>query len=179
MRRKSLLLLLSVMVAAGSPSNAQVPDWVTQILAAAQLPIVANEIRREGVSNADVISVLDAMRTAGVPANDARLILDSARAARRDNGPVDNFGAFVQTQLASGKRGTELAAAIRAEHARQGKGRAGAGSANAQRGPDGRGPARGANASIGRGRGDAPKTPADTGAGRRGGARGRGRPPIL
>ncbi|HEX9165011.1 MAG TPA: hypothetical protein VF862_03825 [Gemmatimonadales bacterium] len=106
------------------PLRPQLPEWVQQILTAAQLPMVATEARREGVASDQVRAALEAMRTAGVPPSEATLLMDSARAARREHGPVDNFGAFVQSQLAAGKRGQELAAAIRAEHARQGKGNA-------------------------------------------------------
>jgi len=118
----SLLVALSVIWA--EPLRAQLPDWVSQILAAAQLPVVTAEARREGLPGDDIRAALEAMRTAGVPSWEATALIDSARAARREYGPVDNFGAFVQSQLAAGKRGQELAAAIRAEHARQGKGNA-------------------------------------------------------
>lgn len=104
------------------PLRPQLPEWVQQILTAAQLPMVATEARREGVASDQIRVALEAMRAAGVPPSEATLLMDSARAARREHGPVDNFGAFVQSQLAAGKRGQELAAAIRAEHARQGKG---------------------------------------------------------
>ena len=126
---------LTVMLLTGLAGNAsaQVPDWVTQILAAAALPVVAAEAREEGVSSADVRQALEALRGASVPAHEAKDVLDEARKAHREHGPVDNFGAFVQTQLASGKRGRELAAAIRAEHARSGKGRPAARGGNAGR----------------------------------------------
>lgn len=172
MRQKTFALLASLLLGGSNSVAGQLPDWVNQILAAAQLPVVANQVRQDGVPQADILAILDAMRNASVPAYDARVILDSARAARRDNGPVDNFGAFVQSQLASGKRGTELAAAIRAEHARQGKGRPG-GASNA------RGASTGAAARGARGRGADPKAPGDTGRGRNSGGRGRGRPPTL
>src|SRR5687767_15243513 len=73
------------------------------------------------------------MGRSGIPAYEATLVIDTARVVRREHGPVDNFGAFVQSQLAQGKRGRELAAAIRAEHARSGKGNAGRGARGAGR----------------------------------------------
>src|SRR5688572_31866633 len=94
MRHKALIFLMSVTAGGIAPLQAQVPDWVRDILLAAQLPIVTTEARREGVANAEILAVLDAMKNSGVPAFDATVILDSARAARRDNGPADNFGAF-------------------------------------------------------------------------------------
>jgi hypothetical protein len=172
MRPTRLLLSLSLAVGASAPLPAQVPAWVNDILTAAQLPIIATEARQEGIPNADIHSVLDAMRRARLPASDAAVILDSARAARRENGPVDNFGAFVQTQLDAGKRGQALAAAIRAEHARVGRGR-GAGNRGAEaRG--GRGGPPGSAAATPRGRSG---NPAADSAGRGAGGRGRGRPP--
>jgi hypothetical protein len=190
MRRKLPVLLVPILVGFAAPLHAQVPDWVTQILAAAQLPVVTAEVRQQGVSNAEIISVLDAMRNAGISAQDAASVLDAERVARRDNGPVDNFGAFVQSQLAAGKRGTDLAAAIHAEHARQGKGKGrgsaeGRGNASEGRGASaGRGASEGRGASDGRGakpgRGGAvtgkpPAKPSEPD--KKDGNRGRGRPP--
>lgn len=122
MRHKITFLVLAFSLAGGTPASAQQAEWVRQLLIASQLPLVTLEARREGVPNDEIRSVLDAVRRAGVPAFEATALIDTARVVRRDHGPVDNFGAFVQTQLAAGKRGRELAAAIRAEHARVGKG---------------------------------------------------------
>ena len=117
------LLVAALSIGSSRPAVAQVPDWVNQILTAAQLPVVTAEARREGVNDEEIRGVLDAMSKAKVPAHEATAVIDTARAVRREHGPVDNFGAFVQAQLASGKRGRELAAAIRAEHRRAGKGK--------------------------------------------------------
>ena len=172
MRRKISFLLVTLLAGTSAPLHAQLPDWVTQLIAAAQLPIVTAQLRQAGVTSADVIAALDALRKAGIPPYDAASVFDAERAARRDNGPVDNFGAFVQSQLAAGKRGTELAAAIHAEHARQGKGKSG--DRMARPGDDSRG--RGADA--GRGRGAKGKPPeAASGKDTKPGNRGRGRPP--
>lgn len=177
MRSTPLLLVLSLAAGGSSSLRAQVPDWVNEILGAARLPVVATQARQEGIANSDIMAVLDAMKRARVPASEATIILDTARAAHRDNGPVGNFGAFVQSQLDAGKRGRDLAAAIRAEHAKMGRGRAG----GANRGQDA---ARGANASRGQGSGNAAAqrgrsgaNPPGDSAGRGTGNRGRGRPP--
>ena len=127
MRRRMPSLLLAATIGWSAPLRAQVPDWVTQILTAAQLPVATAQARREGATNDEVRAVLDAMKNANVPASEATAIIDTTNAVVREHGPVDNFGAFVQSQLASGKRGRELAAAIRAEHARVGKGHGHAG----------------------------------------------------
>ncbi len=67
--------------------------------------------------------MLDVLSKQSVPAEEAAGILEAESKAAAEHGPTDNFGAFVQAQLASGKRGRELAAAIRAEHQARGKGR--------------------------------------------------------
>ncbi len=123
MSRNSLAFLTTLTLAWASPAAAQLPDWVNDILVATRLPVVADSARREGAGNQSIRDVLEAMSKSRIPAHEATVILDSARVAHRDHGPVDNFGAFVQSQLAEGKRGRELAAAIRAEHARRGKGK--------------------------------------------------------
>jgi hypothetical protein len=124
MNRRTTVLLAAALIGWSTPAFAQVPDWVNQVLTAAQLPVAATEARREGIADTELRKVLDALFNAGVPAHDATALIETERQAHRENGPTDNFGAFVQAQLAAGKRGQELAAAIRAEHARQGKGNA-------------------------------------------------------
>lgn len=169
MRRQLSAVIVSTL-ALSTPAFAQ-QDWVRDLLLAAQLPIVALEARNEGIPSSDIGAILDAVRRNGLPARDAALILDTVRVVRRDHGPTDNFGAFVQSQLAAGKRGTDLAAAIRAEHARMGKGR---GNSSPRVRDDDRRPG---GAPAGRGRGD------DDASARRGSdARGRpgsaGKPPA-
>ena len=124
MSRRTNMLLAAALIGWSIPSFAQVPDWVNQVLAAAQLPVMTSEARREGIASAEIRKVLDALLNAGVPAYEATTLFETERKAHREDGPTDNFGAFVQSQLAAGKRGQELAAAIRQEHARVGKGNA-------------------------------------------------------
>src|SRR5688500_2712532 len=160
MRRPIPSLLATLAIASSTSLQAQVPDWVTQILTAAQLPIVTTEARREGIASEEIRAVLEAMGRSGIPAHEATLVLDTARAVRREHGPVANLDAFVQSQLAAGKRGRDLAAAIRAEHARQGRGRgAGRGGQDQSRAINdsarGRGTGR-PDAARGRGRGNPP-----------------------
>jgi hypothetical protein len=130
MRRLLHALPVVLLAGWGAPLPAQQADWVSQLLTAAQLPVATAEARRAGVTSTDIRSVLDAMIRSKVPAYEATALIDTARVLQREQGPVDNFGAFVQSQLAAGKRGPALAAAIRAEHARQGKGNAAKGAAN-------------------------------------------------
>jgi predicted DNA-binding transcriptional regulator YafY len=113
------------LITLSSSTLAQRPLRANEILAAAELPVSAAHARKEGVSSRDVREALDAMRTAKVPARDAQVVIDEERIARRTNGPMDNFGAFVQSKLQAGLRGRDLAAAIKAEHAARGKNKAG------------------------------------------------------
>ena len=139
MNRRTTTLLAAALIGWSTPSYAQVPDWVNQVLAAAQLPVAASAARREWIAGADIRAVLDALRNAGVPAYEATSVLETTRQVHREHGPTDNFGAFVQAQLAAGKRGQALAAAIRQEHARQGKGNAARGASDDKPGNRGRG----------------------------------------
>jgi hypothetical protein len=122
--------LVLVLAAVSSTSLAQRPQRTqpaqrtNELLAAAALPVSAAQARREGASNREVRDALRALRENKVPAHEARLVIDEERSARKANGPVDNFGAFVQTKLKAGLRGKDLAAAIKAEHVARGKGKA-------------------------------------------------------
>ena len=121
------------LITLSSSSLAQRPQRANEILAAAELPVSAAHARSEGLSNRDLREALDAMRTAKVPARDAQMVIDEERIARRTNGPVDNFGAFVQSKLHAGLRGRDLAAAIKAEHAARGTNKAGKANASGVR----------------------------------------------
>ena len=140
MRRLLHALPVALLLGSSARLPAQQPDWVNQLLTAARLPVATAEARRDGVASTDIRSVLDAMIRSKVPASEATAVIDTARVLQREHGPVDNFGAFVQSQLAAGKRGPALAAAIRAEHARQGKGKGNAakGAKNRDRDDDAR-----------------------------------------
>jgi hypothetical protein len=100
-------------------------DWLDRVLAAAQLPVAAAEAREEGVPNITLGNILDIIRRRGLPAEDARYVLEEEVRAVREGGPKENFGAFVQTQLDAGLRGRALADAIHEEHRRRGMGRPG------------------------------------------------------
>lgn len=104
------------------------------------IPKKADEVRRAGVPDTTVRSVLEILTREKVPPQEAVEILETERAAAEEHGPTDNFGAFVQSQLAAGKRGRDLAAAIRAEHQARGKGKpAGVGARGGRPEDDGRG----------------------------------------
>ena len=168
-RRSFQVLALSLL--ANSAASAQTPDWVTVLLDAAMLPVSANAARGEGVPGDEVRAVLEALRGKNVPAHEARGVLDEARNARREHGPVDNFGAFVQSKLDAGLRGRDLAAAIRAEHVARGKG----GAAARKGAPGGM---KGKSAAAGDARGKTPSARDDSGKAARPNPPGKGKRPT-
>ena len=90
---------------------------------AVELPVQADRLRTAGVPNGDVEQVLTGAKDKGVSPAETVDALEGAGDAIEEHGPVDNFGAFVQARLDEGLRGRELAAAIRAEHEANGRGR--------------------------------------------------------
>jgi len=124
MRRKIPALLVALSIGWSASARAQQSDWVNQILSAALLPVVTTQARNAGLSDADIRAALDAMSRAGLTAQQATTVFENERTFRTEHGPLNNFGSYVQDQLKAGKRGPELAAAIKAEHVRQGKGNA-------------------------------------------------------
>ncbi len=93
-----------------------------RIRRAARLPEAAGEARDAGIPEEEVEKVLTEARRRRIPAEEVETVLVESAASARENGPVDNFGAFVQSQLDQGLRGRELAEAIHREHAARGKG---------------------------------------------------------
>jgi len=104
---------------------------------AARLPKKAHEVRQKGVADGDVKAALRAAKSKGVGAGEMAEVTEEHGRAVDEHGPIDNFGAFVNSKLDEGLRGRELAAAIRAEHAKRGKGK-GQGRGNADRTRDDR-----------------------------------------
>ena len=93
-----------------------------RIRRAARLPEAAGEAREAGIPEEEVEKVITEARRRRIPASEVETVLVESAASARENGPVDNFGAFVQSQLDQGLRGRELAEAIHREHAARGKG---------------------------------------------------------
>ena len=115
-----LLLLATLLVPTSTP---MAQDWLDRVLAAAELPVAAAQAREEGVTNLQLSDILQMIRRRGLPAEDARWVLEEEVRVVREGGPKENFGAFVQTQLDAGLRGRALADAIHEEHRRRGMGR--------------------------------------------------------
>ena len=93
-----------------------------RIRQASRLPEAAGEARDAGIPDEEVEKVITAARRRRMPPAEVETVLVESAASARENGPVDNFGAFVQSQLDQGLRGRELADAIHREHAARGKG---------------------------------------------------------
>lgn len=92
--------------------SAQQPP-ATSLLTAASLPGIAERLVQAGMPESDLRTALLAMRDRNVPSAEAATLLKSeVEVAESDRGPHANFGAFVQQQLAEGKRGQALAQAI-------------------------------------------------------------------
>ena len=113
------LLALSLGTAQAEPMT---EEAAAELVQAVELPTQANNYRKSGADEAQTRVALQAMEEAKVPASQAADAVGSAAKDAEETGPTDNFGAFVQTQLAEGKRGKDLSDAIHAEHKANGKG---------------------------------------------------------
>src|SRR5574339_393269 len=107
MSRPTSCLMFALAASLATSLPAQTPDWVTRGLEASNLPVSTSEARKEGASNTDIQQVREVLQKEKVPADQAREVIDEERAARREHGPVDNFGAFVQARLQQGLRGRD------------------------------------------------------------------------
>lgn len=121
---RPLLIFISVAALAqpGSAQQTQPSSESTIITNLLNLPLAVEAARRAGIPGGTISDVLDSLRRRRVPAEDAEQILRGEVEAVERGAPKENFGAFVNAQLARGLRGRELAAAIHAEHARRGIG---------------------------------------------------------
>lgn len=108
----------------GSSQVAQKVAQVSEILRIIGLPGITEEARREGLPEEDIQIIIEESRRRKLPPSETIAIMEESGHAARENGPVDNFGAFVQSRLDSGLRGRELSDAIHAEHRLHGKGHA-------------------------------------------------------
>jgi hypothetical protein len=183
----ALILLTAPAGAAQDVAPAATPSLIDRIRAASKLPIRTAEVREAGVPDSSVRRVMDVFRQRNTEPAEAEAILTAERDAAREHGPSDNFGEFVQGQLESGKRGRELAEAIRAEHQARGRGHgqeraagrkpddAGAGRQGGEDGKQGQGGRQGRPDSAGQeGR---PAAPPSQGQSQGRGQQGRGRNP--
>lgn len=97
------------------------PDTIG-ILKAIRLPDLTEILRERGVPTEEIAAAIEGARRRGVPPGEMTGVLEETAESVERTGPIENFGAFVEEQLAAGLRGRELAEAIRAEHGRRGIG---------------------------------------------------------
>lgn len=140
MTMKRVLVVGLAMAWAAAPAMGQEATQDSgDLLRAIMLPAVSEQLRRSGIAPEEVKAAVNGAKEKGVSAGAITEVLRETARSVEENGPIDNFGAFVQSQLDAGLRGRELAAAIHAEHARRGIGK---GKSQESRG---RGRARGRN----------------------------------
>ena len=152
--RTSLTLITLALLAAPVDAQQPAPQDSPGIWDILNLPKTVEEGRRAGIPSGSIWGVLDSLRRRGVPGEEAGQIVRDEVDAVKAGAPPENFGQYVNAQLARGLRGRALAAAIHAEHARRGIGR-------------GRGRPENAGAAAGRGREGAPDTAKAKGRGRK------------
>jgi hypothetical protein len=87
------------------------------ILAVITLPLAADDAREAGVDPVEVEAAIDAVDAGGGSPGDASAVLTAEADATRKRGAKKGFGTWVRLQVASGKRGKELAKAIAAKKA--------------------------------------------------------------
>jgi hypothetical protein len=92
------------------------------VVVALGLPQAAQAARQSGLSEDEVRATLRAVREAGVGAAEATELLRRTSKLAREHGPVEGFADLVKSELASGKRGRDLAMALKAAHAARGRG---------------------------------------------------------
>ncbi len=108
----------------GQPRLENEVSRVNEILKIIGLPGVAEQARDAGLPEEDIRTIFDEAEKRKLPPAETEILLRESGTAVAESGPVDNFGAFVQSKLDEGLRGRELADAIHAEHRLHGKGHA-------------------------------------------------------
>jgi hypothetical protein len=121
--RTSLTLIALALAAAPAGAQNQEPADSGFWQRVLNLPKTVDEGRQAGIPSGTIWGVLDSLRRARVPAQEAQVIVQDEVDAVKAGAPKENFGAAVNAMLARGLRGRELAAAIHAEHARRGMGK--------------------------------------------------------
>ncbi len=112
----ALALVPQVLASHATSAQAASSDAGARAQAALRIPAAVAELEERGVPLVELARALEAFRAGAVPATDAVTALDIERGQEE---PMENFGDFVQQQLAQGKRGNDLAGAIREEHGRR------------------------------------------------------------
>jgi len=103
------LLMLVAVVFAGPTSTTSSAD---PLVPGVRLPVAARALRTVGVPDEDVRTMLESARTAGLTAGDATLAFDEVRRAVQSHGRPANLADVFVTRIAAGDRGADLARAI-------------------------------------------------------------------
>lgn len=111
---------LTAQSATGAPQTRVPTAADSALLRALDLPRVMQRAREAGIPDSSLRGVMDRMRQRGIPAEEATAAVDLEVETVERGGDRANFGSFVRTQVESGVRGRDLAAAIRAERQRRG-----------------------------------------------------------
>jgi hypothetical protein len=122
MRTLSILTLLVVAPALAAQPSTPGPTTTTravQTMAPRSLDTLIARARRAGVPDTSVRAVVDVMTRGGATRDEALEAAEMEVVAVERGGRRDAFGQFVRSKTASGLRGRELAAAIRAEKDRR------------------------------------------------------------
>lgn len=119
----SMLALATAVAVAPAAAQESKTGLADALMTVFRLPKATQEARVLGVPESDIRAIFDGGREQGLPVGVLTEVIEESNTAVREHGPVDNFGAFVQSRLREGLRGRDLAAAIRAEHAAHGKGK--------------------------------------------------------
>ena len=104
------------------PTGEEAGEAMPSILRAIQLPNVAETLRERGVPVEQIEAAIEGARAQNLPPEEMATVFEETAETVDEHGPIEDFGGFVQQQLEAGLRGRDLAAAIRAEHARRGIG---------------------------------------------------------
>lgn len=119
----ALLALPILVLAQEKTESATEPSLLERVQKAAALIKTSEEAREAGIPEEDVAEVLESARDNGLSPQETEAVLTETTEVIKETGPVDNFGAFVQSKLDEGLRGKDLADAIHEEHRHHGKGK--------------------------------------------------------
>lgn len=126
----SLTFVVAVPMSANANADADEPDakvatdLQARLKVAIELPTLTYEARVAGVAEEDVAAAVQACKVhEEVGAVETVEVFKATLTDVQANGPVEDFGAFVNAKLNEGLRGKALAAAIRKEHKARGVGK--------------------------------------------------------
>lgn len=96
-------------------------DVGASIVLSLELPMVARDLRRDGIPHAEVRSVILGSRERHLPGHEIHAVLLRSHQAILVNGPVDHFDDLVLVQLDAGVRGPALYVYLDDAHGKHGR----------------------------------------------------------